>query len=195
MRVIGGSAGGRELKSAPSMATRATSDKVRGAIFDVLAPYMTLRTQVLDLYAGTGALGIEALSRGAAAATFVEHNAACCAVIRANLALCSFAESARVLCMSVAQGLRILENEVSSTECEPYDIIVMDPPYDDPHVSAMLDRLGEGPALRPGGLVIVEHARRRPLGQDHQGLAYRRTKAYGDTAVSIWQGREDGDST
>ncbi len=192
MRVVGGLAAGRELKAAPSSATRPTSDKVRGAIFDILTPYLTETTRVLDLYAGTGALGIESLSRGAAHCVFVEQSAACCAVIRANLITCGFASQGQVLRMTVSAGIQMLEEHVASTQAAPYDLIVVDPPYEDPATEDVLERLARGPLLRDQGLLVLEHARRRQIRRDYQRLAYWRTKVYGDTAVSLWQrGKDD----
>src|SRR5579859_1325466 len=100
MRVIGGSARGRTLKGPPDALTRATADKVRGAIFNVLAPYVE-DARVLDLYAGTGALGVEALSRGARRCDFVERRQALCTVIRENLARGGLSEQGHTICGAV----------------------------------------------------------------------------------------------
>src|ERR671924_202781 len=108
MRVIAGSAGGVPLKGPPGPGTRSTSDKVRGAIFDALAAEVP-EARVLDLYAGTGALGIEALSRGAASCLFVEKSAAACRVIEANLRTTRLAERGKVWAMSVSAALERLE--------------------------------------------------------------------------------------
>ena len=120
MRIIGGEARGAHLNGPPDRGTRATADKVREAIFNVLAPYIE-GARVLDLFAGTGALGIEALSRGAVSCDFVERRAALCAIIRENLAHAHVAERGRAIQSSVHQVLSTLPG--------PYDLILADPPY------------------------------------------------------------------
>src|SRR5207245_2944993 len=112
MRVIAGSARGVPLKGPPGSGTRATYDKVRGAIFDALAAEV-VDARVLDLYAGTGALGIEALSRGAASCLFVEKAAAACRVIEANLRTTRLAEHAKVWCASVSAAMDRLETTLT----------------------------------------------------------------------------------
>src|SRR5688572_1974291 len=109
MRVIAGSAKGRPLKAPDLPGLRPTSDLVRGAIFDIIGPYFDANDRVLDLYAGTGALGIEALSRGAGWADFVEQNRRTCAAIRDNLAATGLADRGRVHCRPVQQALSGLE--------------------------------------------------------------------------------------
>src|SRR5579863_9515884 len=108
MRVIGGMAGGVPLKGPPSTRTRPTSDKVRGAIFNTLAADV-VGARVLDLYAGTGALGIEALSREARACLFVEHARAACNVIRLNLAATRLAPKGCIWCADVAHAIALLD--------------------------------------------------------------------------------------
>src|SRR5919204_3176291 len=110
MRVIAGSARGVPLKGPPGPGTRPTYDKVRGAVFDALAAEV-VDTRVLDLYAGTGALGIEALSRGAASCLFVEKAAAACRVIEANLRTTRLAERGKVWAMSVSTALDRLDDK------------------------------------------------------------------------------------
>src|SRR4030043_1701035 len=105
MRVIAGRAKGHRLAGPPSRATRPTSDLVRGAIFSALASLGADLSRVLDLYAGSGALGIEALSRGASWCDFVDRDRAACATIRQNLTLAGFQERARVLCLPVERAL------------------------------------------------------------------------------------------
>src|ERR671936_2107113 len=117
MRVIAGSARGVPLKGPSGPGTRATSDKVRGAIFDALAAEVP-ETRVLDLYAGTGALGIEALSRDAASCLFVEKVAAACRVIEANLRTTRLAERGKVWAMSVSAALERLSSPLSRAQGE-----------------------------------------------------------------------------
>ena len=135
MRVIAGSAKGRRLKGPTDRAgrTRPTSDLVRGAVFSALASMETDMTRVLDVYAGSGALGIEALSRGAESCDFVERDAGACAVIKENLLVTGFASLANVFCMPVARAIQRLEG--------PYTLVLADPPYDDAEAPVLMELL------------------------------------------------------
>ena len=184
MRIIGGAARGRTLKGPPDALTRATADKVRGAIFNVLARYVE-DARVLDLYAGTGALGIEALSRSAARCDFVERRQALCAVIRENLVRAGTLERARIICAPVHQVLSTLDG--------PYDLILADPPYGDaegPRVvaSPLLHGL-----LAPRAIIVLEHSPRIEVTEDVGLLRFVRTRRYGDSSVSYWQRDVAGD--
>src|SRR4030042_6735847 len=123
MRVIAGKAKGHHLKAPKGSLIRPTSDLVRGAIFAILDSVATNWSRVLDLYAGTGALGIEALSRGAGWADFVEREVRCCNVIKENLEQTKLSESAHVYCCTVRKALSFLK--------EFYGIVLLDPPYND----------------------------------------------------------------
>jgi len=149
MRVIAGEAKGLRLKRPAARHLRPTSDLVRGAIFDILASLGADCTRVLDLYAGSGALGIEALSRGAHWCDFVEQDRAACAIIRENLALAGFQERTRVHCMSVEKALDRLDG--------PYDLVLMDPPYEEggAREHAGLRALLASPARRPVGVLCI----------------------------------------
>lgn len=174
MRVIAGEWGGRRLQAPPGDATRPTSDRVREALFSVLGERVT-GARVLDLFAGSGALGIEALSRGAAAVTFVDSAPAALKALRANLdALGAEAEVRR------QDAGRFLAG--ASREEREYDLAFLDPPY------RLAGRLGGElsailPAvLAPEGLVIAESDRREPLDLELPLLDERR---YGDTLIRI----------
>ena len=181
MRVIAGRLGGRRLAAPRGLATRPTSDRVREALFSALGDVRGAR--VLDLYAGTGALGIEALSRGAAQATFVESARAALGALRENLAALGIEGSARVLGQPVARALPGLAG--------PFDLVFADPPYAAlAEVPAALAALG--PALAPASRVVVEHASRDDA-PAIDGLTPRPSRAYGDTAVTIYD-RMEGDS-
>lgn len=194
MRVIAGSARGRPLKGPPGPATRATSDKVRGVIFDVLAAVIP-GARVLDLYAGTGALGIEALSRGAESCLFVEKAHAACRVIEANLATTRLAAQATVWCTEVSAALERLEadniSSLDSTFRPPYDVIVLDPPYGDPTIVGVVERLGRSVLLARGGFVVLEHGKRLTPPRESGILRLHRARLYGDTAVTIWHDAQE----
>ncbi|MEE9400935.1 MAG: RsmD family RNA methyltransferase, partial [Dehalococcoidia bacterium] len=133
MRVIAGKAKGHSLKSLRGSAIRPTSDLIRGAIFSMLETVATDWSRVLDLYAGTGALGIEALSRGAEWADFVEKKPRLCALIKENLESTGFAAQGAVYCVSAAKALSILDGE--------YGILFMDPPYADSSLTTTAEKL------------------------------------------------------
>ena len=176
MRVIAGRFGGRRLKAPAGRVTRPTSDRVREALFAMLADVGDLR--VLDLFAGTGALGIEALSRGAGSAVFVERDAAVVKVLRANLQALGLTRELA----EVRRGDALAALQSARARQETYDLIFIDPPYDDarvggPELSVLLP-----PLLRPEARVVVESDRRQPLDLE---LAQARQKRYGDTSITI----------
>jgi 16S rRNA (guanine966-N2)-methyltransferase len=173
MRIVAGEHKGRRLRSPAGARTRPTPDRVREALFSILGPVDGL--DVLDLYAGSGALGIEALSRGAASATFVESAREAARAIRANLAAIG-REDARLVETDVFAWLR-------SPAAKPaFDLVFCDPPYDAAAriaqpLSDLLPRV-----LRPQALIVTESAKRNPLALSLP-LADERT--YGDTRIAI----------
>jgi 16S rRNA (guanine966-N2)-methyltransferase len=179
MRVIGGTARGRTLAAPKGERTRPTSDLVRGALFNVLENLDVGWERVLDLFAGSGALGIEALSRGAGWADFVEEDAGAVAAIRQNLAATGLGARAGVHRQDVFQSLRTLRG--------PYDIILADPPYALAALPRFLEALAESELVGPGTAVVVEHARRRPLPEAFAGLVLAKQKRHGDTLLSIYR--------
>jgi 16S rRNA (guanine966-N2)-methyltransferase len=176
VRVIAGQLGGRRLVAPRGLATRPTTDRVREALFSALAGVEG--AAVLDLYAGTGALGIEALSRGAASAVFVESARPALAALRANLDALGLTGVTRIVAEPVARAVPRL-----ASTSGPFDLVFADPPYDD--VDAALDALEAlAPALAPGARVVLEHATRRPP-RPGTALATLRTRTYGDTAIAF----------
>jgi 16S rRNA (guanine966-N2)-methyltransferase len=174
MRVTGGRLGGRRLVAPPS-GVRPTADRVRESLFARLTDLDGVR--VLDLYAGTGALGIEALSRGAAHAVFVERSNASLSALRRNLRALDLDAQARVVRGDVRGALRRLAGDGLR-----FDLVLADPPYDDPAVAAPLELLVSGGLLAPGATVVVERSRRHPL-PPVAGLVSRETRRYGDTEL------------
>ncbi|HXH20931.1 MAG TPA: 16S rRNA (guanine(966)-N(2))-methyltransferase RsmD [Dehalococcoidia bacterium] len=179
IRVIAGEARGRRLKASPGRGTRPTSDRLREALFAILEAHGADFTRVLDLYAGTGALGIEALSRGAGSCDFVEADASACEVIRENLRLTGYSERGRVICATVARAAARLQG--------PYTLVVADPPYEYDRAESELADLIERGLLLPGGIVAVEHAKRREWPERLAGLKKLLTRRHGDSAVSLYQ--------
>jgi 16S rRNA (guanine966-N2)-methyltransferase len=176
VRVIAGELGGRRLKAPRGRLTRPTSDRVREALFGLLGT--VAGASVLDLFAGTGALGIEALSRGAERVVFVERDAAVARILAHNLtALGIAAPAAELRQMDALAALRS-----ARARRETYDLILIDPPYRQaqawgPRLSAMLPSL-----LRPDARVVVESDRRATVELE---LALERQRHYGDTSITI----------
>lgn len=182
MRVIAGRAKGHTLRAPHGLETRPTSDKVREALFGILADRY-VGESVLDLFAGTGALGIEALSRGAADAVFVERRSQACRMIRTNLEHTHLADQARVLCMSVERALLALRQE--------FGLILLDPPYAHANLHDIMAAVGGAPILRIDGTVVLEHSPRFVVEKHYARLELQRQKVYGDTALSIYTVREE----
>ncbi len=180
MRVTGGTARGVTLVAPRGLETRPTSDRVREAIFSILYSMDADLTRVLDLYAGTGALAIEALSRGAASADLVERAAPACAAIRRNLASARLAERARVHCMDVHVALMRLGPQ-------PFTTVFLDPPYADPKVEEVLAELGGSGLLAANTTLVLEHAARRPPPESVGVLALDSDRRYGDTGVAFYR--------
>jgi 16S rRNA (guanine966-N2)-methyltransferase len=185
MRVVGGRVKGHHLQAPRGTETRPTSDKVREAIFDILAGRVT-NVSALDLFAGTGALGIEALSRGAAGAVFVERRSAACRMIHTNLRHTRLEDEARVLCTSVERGVATLDH--------PFGLILLDPPYAYPNLHGIMQMLGGARVVGSETTVVLEHSPRFAVNQDYARLVLQRQKVYGDTAVSIFEA-EEGQNT
>ena len=175
MRVVGGAFGGRGLVAPRGRSTRPTSDRVREAVFSILGGSVE-GARVLDLFAGSGALAIEALSRGASEAVLVDSSAAAVAAIRRNLsALGADAEVRRQDALTHLEGAR--------RGARLYDLVFLDPPYR--HASTLGQELSAalGPVLVPGARVVTESDRRAPLELDLDLLDERR---YGDTLIRIY---------
>lgn len=179
MRIISGSARGRRLKGPPSPATRPMADKIKGALFNSLASLGVEPDAVLDLYAGTGNIGIEALSRGATRADFVDQGREQCAVIRDNLAATGFDSVARVHqtpVRSYIAGARAT-----------YDFVIMDPPYADPGIVETLELLGASSLVQSGSIVVLGHWPRLELPERIGRLERLRNRCHGDSCFSIYE--------
>lgn len=183
LRVIAGQAKGRRLKSVPGMETRPTADRVRQTLFDILGDVAGER--VLDLFAGTGALGIEALSRGATSATFVESDAVAAAVVRENLTACGFDDRAVVRRMD-AEAFLARRAPASSR----FDLVFLDPPYERglAFVARLMGVLAARDRVARGGRVVVESA----AGDVDLPDGYRllRTRVFGRTQITIAVGEQ-----
>lgn len=186
MRIISGSARGRRLKGPPSHATRPMTDKIRGAVFNSLLSLGVEPDRVLDLYAGTGAIGIEALSRGASHADFVDMGREPAAVIRDNLRTAGFERQGRVHQMPVN---RFIEQATT-----PYDVIVMDPPYADPEIIPTLESLATSKLVQSGTIVVLGHSPRVTPPDPVGNFEALRHRCHGDTCFSIYEWLDEPDA-
>ena len=178
MRVIAGTLKGRRLDAPTWDGLRPTSDKLRETLFNVLAPRMR-DARFLDGYAGTGAVGIEAISRGAGHVTFVEQDRRACALIASNLARCSISNGYAIIEASVLQGVERLR-----TRGEPrFDVILLDPPYAS-DIHDALQRVGE--IVTADGVVVLEHARKSPPPIAPGRLTRVREIVSGDSALTLY---------
>jgi 16S rRNA (guanine966-N2)-methyltransferase len=178
MRIIAGAFGGRRLHTPKGTAIRPTADRVREAVFSIIGPAVA-GAEVLDLFAGTGAMGLEALSRGASRAVFVDQSLHAVRLIRSNVALCKVAERVSVIHGPVNQAIRRLAGLG-----EAFDLIFSDPPYGKHAIQKILPTLGE--VVRPGTLVVAEHGSREPLPAQVQEWSLTEKRQYGDTSISFY---------
>ena len=179
MRIIAGKAKGHQLKVAKGSITRPATDLVRGAIFSILETTTSDWSQVLDLFAGSGALGIEALSRGAGWVDFVERAPRCCDIIRQNLEKTKLAIQAHVYCCSVAKAIAFLDKE--------YGIILMDPPYSDLSIGNMVSQLATSKLVGTNSVVVVTHSPHLTLDSTYTPLNLVKERRHGDSCIAIYQ--------
>ena len=178
MRVIAGTAKGVRLESPKDSRIRPTLDRVRESLFSILAPRIP-NARFLDLFAGTGANGIEALSRGAAFCGFIDTAREARAVIEQNLALANVGDQGSILACTLPQGLADL--------LEGYDVVFADPPYEFDQHRELLARLGREGLVLAGGCVIVEHEVSTALEERVGALTRYRLSRYGRVALSFYE--------
>ncbi len=178
MRVITGSARGMRLQTLDGLATRPTSDKVKEAVFSILQFELEGR-RILDLYAGSGQLGIEALSRGAEHAVFVEQSSAAAKIIAANLNHTRLADRATI---QTIEAMRFLDR------CrESFDVIVMDPPYHENLLNVTLQRISEIDILSEGGIIVCERPALLELPSQYRTFTKTKDYRYGKTGLTVYR--------
>ena len=187
MRIIGGTAKGRRLASFRGMSIRPTSDRVREAIFNILQcskdagfPFR----KVLDLFAGTGAVGIEALSRGAETVTFVDNDPTAVKIIRKNLETCGFSGMTSIINMDVQPSLTLLDKKG-----ERFDLIFIDPPYHASLTGTALHCIEERGLLNKAGIIVVESSKRMIWDGELKDIELFDRRKYGDTVVSFYKNK------
>lgn len=181
MRVTAGTLRGRRLATCGGRATRPTSSRVREAVFNLLRDRVE-GARVLDLFAGSGALGIEGLSRGAAQAFFVDSSVAARRVIRQNLGALELGSRGRVLGGATKKAIRSL-----SDAGEQFDVVLVDPPYGRGVTEQTLEAIAAGNIVADHGVVVVECGKRESLGDRYGCLRLRTTRLYGDTRILLFE--------
>jgi 16S rRNA (guanine(966)-N(2))-methyltransferase RsmD len=183
MRVIAGSAKGRRLETMPGRVVRPTADRVKESLFSMLVSRVALvDAVVLDLFAGSGALGIEALSRGAASATFVEQDRPTARLLARNLERCGFAAVATILPLPAHRAVAEMAQRGSR-----FDGALLDPPYGRQLAAAALADLAAQALLAPGGWAVAEHHIDDALAERYGPLQLTTSKRYGSTALTLYQ--------
>ena len=178
MRVISGSARGTQLKTPDGMLTRPTSDRVKEALFSIIQ-FELPGAKVLDLFGGTGQLGIEALSRGAKSAVFVDAGDKPCSLIKENLRRCKLEDAAKVI---RSDYLQYLERST-----ETFDIVLLDPPYAEVFLENALKKLSEIDILKTGGIIVAERPVGKELPQEIPGFTRSKDYKYGSTLLTLYR--------
>jgi len=179
MRIISGTSGGKKLRPLRGQSIRPTSDRVKESIFNILGDEVDGK-HVLDLFAGTGNLGIESLSRGATRAVFVEKEKSAIDLIKKNLSHCGFEDRVHIMTGEVERAIRLLHRKG-----EVFDFIFMDPPYRRGLVQKTLELLAAQPLHHEDSILVIEHDRREPLSESMEEWVLLRKRLFGDTVVSF----------
>ena len=182
MRIITGTAKGQRLKVPKRVYVRPATSLVRGAIFSILQNFTKDWSLVLDLFAGSGALGIEALSRGAGWADFVDQEAECCAIIQQNLERTGLAAQAHVYCTRVRKAISFLDKE--------YSIILIDPPYSDTSIGNVITHLATSKLVGKRSVVVVTHSPHLALQPVYGMLDLIKERRHGDSCISLYTKEE-----
>ncbi len=182
MRVISGICRGKKLSAPPGVSTRPTSDRVKEALFSILGSRIDFAgMRVLDICAGTGSLGIEALSRGALSCCFVEQNKVVTSVIEKNIRITCCQDQSVILTMDAVKALQFM-----ATRGQCYDLVFFDPPYDSELYPRVLEAIGSSTVLAHGAIVVVECSARDPLRETYGCLKNFDRRVYGETAVELF---------
>ncbi|TLS49901.1 16S rRNA (guanine(966)-N(2))-methyltransferase RsmD [Paenibacillus antri] len=188
VRVISGSAKGRPLKAVPGTGTRPTTDKVKEALFSMIGPYFD-GGEALDLFAGSGGLGIEALSRGIERAVFVDSDRKAVETVRDNAKAAKVEGAAEIYRNEAMLALKALAKRGRT-----FDLVFLDPPYRMKDVPDYLLYMEEHGMLRDGATAVAEHEASHAYPEAFGGFALRRRADYGDTAVSIYSFQKEMES-
>ena len=190
MRVIAGTAKGVPIKFPKGAPTRPATELVRGAIFSMLAAANADWSRVLDLFSGSGSLGIEALSRGAGFVDFIDRDRRACAIIRENLERARLAEWAQVHCQDISLALSILAERVRGGASR-YGIVLMDPPYADRAIGDVITALAISELIDTETIVVITHSVRFKLDDNYGPLVFKRELRHGDSVIAVYRKRND----
>ncbi len=185
LRVISGTAKGHKLKTIKGITTRPTADRVKESLFNIISGLIP-KARVLDVYAGTGSIGIEALSRGAEFAVFVDKSNECSRIIRENLVSTKLIDKASV----ITGDIFITLNKISKNN-KKFDIIFLDPPYKKNLVVETLKCIEKNAIIKPEGIIIAEHDFDDEIPEEIGGFKRYRCQKYGMTAISFFTGMGD----
>lgn len=179
MRIITGSAKGIRLNAPRGLETRPTTDRVKESVFNILGD-IVVDAQVLDIFAGTGNLGLEALSRGATAAVFIDSSIESIKIIKENAKRTKLIEQTEVYRNDV---IRALERFVETSRS--FDLIFCDPPYNKGLVEIVLEKIENNSILNPQGILVIEHSKHEKITDQWSNLQLRRVEQYGETLISF----------
>ncbi len=180
MRIIGGKFRGRKIQDPHLKTTRPTKDRIREAVFNIIAAELP-DARVLDLFAGSGAYGLEALSRGAKEAVFAEKNPSCADTIKKNIQLLKLDDCAEVLIGDAFAAIKSFGEKK-----EKFDLVFSDPPYDAGMTKKVLLKIYQYDILNPTGLLILEHSRAEDIAGVETGVSIIKQRTYGDICISIF---------
>jgi 16S rRNA (guanine(966)-N(2))-methyltransferase RsmD len=181
VRVLAGELKGQRLTTPPGRTTRPTADQVRIACLDTLMPFLDAGP-FLDLFAGAGGVGIEALSRGAPAATFVEQDGAALRALRDNVERLGLRDRARVVRSDAARAVADL-----AAAGERFAVVFLDPPYDSPRAAAALEAVATGPVLLAGAVVVLQHGTKTPPPSSLGALSLWKARRFGETTLTFFR--------
>ena len=179
MRVISGNLKGKKLYSIPGKAVRPTSDRLRESIFNILA-FRVRQAVVLDLFAGTGALGIEALSRGAESAVFIDIHNEALSIIKRNIKVCELENKSKTIKWDIIKNLNCIKSDNAA-----FDLIFIDPPYNRRFLQPTLHNLRKAGSVKKGACLIIEHSFLEPIPLDFPEYELQNQRKYGKTLVSF----------
>ena len=181
MKIGGGKFRGMYIEAPSGRKTRPTGGRLKKSLFDILAPRLP-EARVLDIFAGAGALGLEALSRGASHVTFVERNRAAANAIRKNLERLQLTEQTELLQRDAESAINFL-----AAGQDAFELVLLDPPYQADIHDTLLQKIGAVSLAKPGGLVILEHHHKMPLADSYSGLAKVREVRVGESCLTFFE--------
>jgi 16S rRNA (guanine966-N2)-methyltransferase len=179
LRIIGGALKGKKLYSVRDQSIRPTADRLREAIFNILS-HRVLDAVVLDLFSGTGALGIEALSRGAESVLFVDNSKRALSVLRRNIESCMLDQKTKIIKWNIRQNLNCIRSNQPT-----FDLVFFDPPYNKDLIKPSLFNLDQSNSLKDGACIVIEHSLLEPIPKDLISFDLKDQRKYGKTLVSF----------